>query len=680
MSRFLKFGLLGLLWMWSASGNAETRLDWEKLNRLVPAWPIVDVAEAIPSNLISHWESQAVSFRCPSIPGSFDAFPTKYDPNSPNGGCNHLDATLFNGLLCASGSEEGCRAVRQSQRADGEWFRSPLNRRYSTTRCKKVKGFPNEADQCGECINTFSPDHGLGAMLYIVKKRDVQALKRWLASLEKIGETTTLCKADGSCQSFPWPRLCSNDKGCTIRNADGSLNEPASKIPTVIGGFTSGMCILIPVKDTPDYDLLALKEDVQLGKLMLRAANDGDALLAVLTGTAAGVVVPDPLKDQVFAKMSNTNFPLHLEATRVFLRMLINNPDLTMSNLPKLPLDPSNIGLLPNSPQNSLSPVLLHERAQEISNRQKWNPFYKLLADGPSADARQMILNLCPAQGESLPKNRPSYLWRWETDVPAEFDKNHSMGWDCVFVGRLFNKMRTQANLGKELLALFDKFADPLPLIINDAKQRLAEAQKVLTVAADTAQAASAALQSVRDYVNNQYPALSSQLQQSSQSVQQRLNADLANAANLGAQARAKAQELASKAPCPNILIPDGDTGFPFYLPKFRTVPEPICEAARNGLVGTINFLNNQLDAANNALLAFNQQLQAIDTQLNAAAAKLTQESLKLADGAMEAAEKAAVQDLRDKQKLVTDIGNGLTALSSAHEQATGYLKVWRRL
>src|SRR3990167_3412903 len=111
----LKFALLGLLWLSTAAVHADTRLDWDKLNRLVPAWPIVDVPDAIPSKLIAHWESKAVSFRCPSIPGSFDSFPTKYDPNSPNGGCNHLDATLFNGLLCASGFEDGCRAVQQAQ-------------------------------------------------------------------------------------------------------------------------------------------------------------------------------------------------------------------------------------------------------------------------------------------------------------------------------------------------------------------------------------------------------------------------------------------------------------------------------------------------------------------------------------------------------------------------------------
>lgn len=112
-----------------ASGalHAETRLDWNKINRLVPAWPIVDVPAAIDDKLIAHWESGAVSYTCPSSPGHYDKFPSKYGAGYRDG-CNHLDSTLFNGLLCGAGYEAGCRAVQQAQRANGEWFRSPMNR------------------------------------------------------------------------------------------------------------------------------------------------------------------------------------------------------------------------------------------------------------------------------------------------------------------------------------------------------------------------------------------------------------------------------------------------------------------------------------------------------------------------------------------------------------------------
>ena len=120
----IRFVLLMLMSTVSVFADVETRLDWKKINQFVQSWPITEIANPIPSNLIAHWETSVISFRCPSITGSFDSFPTKYNPKSPNGGCNHLGAALFNSLLCASGSEEGCWAVRQSQRTDGEWFLS----------------------------------------------------------------------------------------------------------------------------------------------------------------------------------------------------------------------------------------------------------------------------------------------------------------------------------------------------------------------------------------------------------------------------------------------------------------------------------------------------------------------------------------------------------------------------
>jgi hypothetical protein len=70
-----------------------------------------------------------------------------FDPANPlNGRCNDGDGVIFNGVLCASGDDRGCDAVKRSQSTkDGEFWRSP----------RKV-------DQFSHAETPFSDDHFLG--------------------------------------------------------------------------------------------------------------------------------------------------------------------------------------------------------------------------------------------------------------------------------------------------------------------------------------------------------------------------------------------------------------------------------------------------------------------------------------------------------------------------------------
>lgn len=539
--------------------------------------------------------------------------------------------------------------------------------------------FKDAAEQCNGCENTFSPDMGLGAMLYIVKKKDTAALRSWFGAIDKIGRSTMLCRADGSCQTFPWARLCSKDKGCVIRNSDNSINEPSSKIPLDILGYTSGMCILAPVKDSPDYALMSAVKHISMGPELVKATSDGDVLLAALAavpvfgpaiGTAA--TMPAAFRDLAVASGSETHFPLHLEATRTFLRMLINNPDMSAKNLPSLPIDPTFIGPRPDSPENSLSPLVLHERAQIIWQKQKWNPFYQLLADGPSAEIKQNIENLCPQLGIGIPATRKAYNWRWETDNMSEISTDYSNGWDCVFVGKLFNKMRKSANLSEELLALFDKYADPFPLAIGELQSRVEDAKKLMSNAIAVSSASAAALKSARDWVATGFATADAAKRQQLSALQGQIATLSTSAVAMDAQMRGAMSSLANAAPC--LPIPD-----PTWTDPFRTKDDPVCMALKQNLADTIASLNGAITNANNAAALAGQQLQQVTASMQNDLEKFNQAQLELGNKVLEQADAAAVNELKSKPASLDQLSTRLGELTTNYERATGYLKLWRR-
>ena len=77
---------------------------------------------------MNYWSQRLPFCKWPNIP----PYPSKYDANvlynnlDPlKGQCNDGDGVIFNGVVCISGDDRGCDAVRRSQAADGEFWRSP---------------------------------------------------------------------------------------------------------------------------------------------------------------------------------------------------------------------------------------------------------------------------------------------------------------------------------------------------------------------------------------------------------------------------------------------------------------------------------------------------------------------------------------------------------------------------
>lgn len=117
-------------------------------------------------------------------------------------GCDDGDATLFNGLLCASGEELGCRSVKLAQGRDGRMWRSPRRVNRDTE-------------------NSFSRDMGLGVLLYVIAKHDTKAMKSWRQYVARAGK---LCPdaTDNRCDTTPLFRHLFND----VAKAVGAWRYP----------------------------------------------------------------------------------------------------------------------------------------------------------------------------------------------------------------------------------------------------------------------------------------------------------------------------------------------------------------------------------------------------------------------------------------------------------------------
>ena len=179
------------------------------------------------------------------------------------------------------------------------------------------------------------------------------------------------------------------------------------------------------------------------------------------------------------SSVDGDHFPIHLDAMRVLIRMMIRNPSLELNNLPDMPdINDMLPGMLNLAASDATDPISISASARTIASRVTWNPFYQLLAEGPTSSVRSLIIDRCPNTGDQPDKTN----WIWEKTpeldrgIPAN-DKRHSMGWDCVFVGKLYNKMRVKKDLSEELVNRFLKYADVLDASLKQISQTLQTAE-----------------------------------------------------------------------------------------------------------------------------------------------------------------------------------------------------------
>jgi hypothetical protein len=221
---------------------------------------------------MAYWRSQA--FHCKEVSGI--SFPSKERvPDADNtSSCDDGDMTLFNGLLCAVGEDEGCVGVMRSQGGDGRWWRSP-----------RLIG--REAKASNDQVS-FSPDQALGVLLYVTKTQTKVAFQNWTAWL--MSHRPCLVEFPrGNCILKGWPRYCPDDlytKGCTFRLIDCADLDVSGKFLNAPSG---SVC----------------KEVLQTFHIDVQKIKDFLYPTELLALGAAAVNEPD--------------YPLHLAAVEIFL-------------------------------------------------------------------------------------------------------------------------------------------------------------------------------------------------------------------------------------------------------------------------------------------------------------------------------------------------------------------------
>ena len=298
------------------------------------------------------------------------------------------------------------------------------------------------------------------------------------------------------CASVEWPRVCTEDLG--------HLN-PGESPGYPINGRYGGKCALRPW-DALDFSAvngsIAVAPPARLNawdvqsRAIMKVSKD--ILSATVGGFPVGEVPPLVMMSSVDAK----HYPVHLDAIRVLIRMMINNPSLEVNTLPTLP-DPSDLtpDILGGVDFDSSDPVAINAAAGIIASRVPWNPFYRLLSEGPTPHVKSMIIDSCPGTADKPDKGD----WIWEKADASAGSKIHSMGWDCVFLGQLYNKMRVRKPVLDELFALFLKYADVLDRSLKQFNQALMAADAANQIAEKAVAQTQRDLNNALDFIKTEY-------------------------------------------------------------------------------------------------------------------------------------------------------------------------------
>ena len=192
------------------------------------------------------WEEQV--FNCKVVS---DVYPSKndktydpmrrYNPAIPKqdwepdyiseNDCDDGDMDFFNGLLCPSGDDRGCKGVaiaqdRNAKNQDGRWWRS-----------KRLVGEPDTKDHA-----SFSTEQGLSVKLYLIKTADKAAFVSWLKFIEKNPRT----------YNAVLPSFCTH-KECVFKVIDCPL---LVTVASAFGSTTDALRVCNPLRSlgipTPD--------------------------------------------------------------------------------------------------------------------------------------------------------------------------------------------------------------------------------------------------------------------------------------------------------------------------------------------------------------------------------------------------------------------------------------------
>ncbi|MGY4505798.1 polyhydroxyalkanoate synthesis regulator phasin [Bradyrhizobium sp. GM24.11] len=696
---------------------------------LLPSWPISSVGDPIGDDDLVRWRrigqtcggSNSSYAKFYSKPGMDPQDHVKNDPSRqkyaelPNFKfdsdyvCNDGDQTNYNGLLCASGDKRACQAVAEAS-SNGRFFRSPHRRWMWDTRCKDTKNRLVDDDAypyvfIDLCANGFSPDMNLGVLLYTVATGDVQRYTAWLRWMDRISTTTELCKLDsnhkkidGTCIHVEWPRWCEADLGYLKPGDDPGYS---------IDGRYGGVCMLRPW-DALDFAVVNKATGTVPPSRMNSWEVESRSLIASskeimkalpVAGAQLGPIgqLPPLL---IMSSVDGTYYPLHLDAERVLLRMMIRNPSLKMDNLPHLP-GPNDIpGLMNLAASDASDPVSIKVAAATIAGRATWNPFYQLLAQGPTPAVRDAIVLKCPTAADEAAKTakeekdrifagydwktNAGWLWEKSTEVKdgvPDNDKRHGMGWDCVFVGNLYNKMRVKKPIVDELFALFQQYGNVVNVALNQATELVQLKDAEQKAAKKLLDESERSLAQAQDFVNEKYD-------EQKKATLDRLN-ELTSQISQLAQKQSSLEKQASDLRANAAQLPERvNQTVAGVCKKLGPFAPPQCQAtkiisvvnqARVNQLNQVASLEQQISNIRNAsikdaqtkLKAANDLVAKLDTEVQTQRDQLQHKILQTAVNVARA-------DLALRDHLLDEAKKQLTGAQKANAFVNGYSCVWK--
>lgn len=325
-----------------------------------------------------YWEDNA--YWCQAPNGI--QFPAKSD----NGQCADGDSTLFNGLLCASGDQRGCDAVKNSQTADGEFWRSP--RRAQTNNLGK--GNSDSGDL------PFSDDQNLGVLLYVITTDDTVAFQKWLDWLEEnrpcaiANIFTGDCTGNSALYLKGLPRYCRHSN-CVLQPIYRDMIKEVAYHYNLSAHSGIDHYYAIASNLTLGFSDLILKYG--LGYLNLPASG----------------------KISIGALIDEQGFPLHLDAVRAHILRKLGNTDQALNG--------------------AISSLLTKEPN---------NPFFQYVSQGPTQAVADQVIEYCPSADKPITNlnDRVDYLWeqanssQWSKPFTKE-GKIRAMLWDCIMMRNL---------------------------------------------------------------------------------------------------------------------------------------------------------------------------------------------------------------------------------------------------
>jgi hypothetical protein len=675
MPKTIRLGVVATFSLWAPHSEAQSVLA------LLPTWPLDNAGAAFSDSDLSGWK--AIAKLCHGAPGKFEDFPSKW-PNAPvpadppflSNECDDGDQTLFNGLLCAAGIEDGCRAVRDAQAPSGQWFRSPARRMMWMERCFTAP--PLTPDSLHDrCANTFSPDMMIGVFLYVIRTGDFESYRRWLNWMESNTETR-LCERRNdktvnmaNCIVVSWPRVCTGDLEA-LRPQDEAIE---------IFGKVGGSCSLRP-QDALDIALMNEATTLTPPTQMSAWEIEQRALLKVALGGLTGGLLNQIPPLLLSSATTPDHFPLHLDAARVLLRMIIQNPTLARPNLPNLP-DPvdfveSHLGI---GASDGGDAVTINAAAQVIAARNKRNPFYQLLADGPTPEIRTLIVERCPTSADTTDGKN----WIWEKDAPGN-EKHKSMGWDCLFVANLYNRMLTKNDLAGELLDRMLAFSDVTDSALAKFSQSLQAHEAVLALIRSAAAEAHRALDEANDFVNSGYEKLN-------QEVESRLKqyrSELANAqqqkANIEKKLIEAEAELSSlpekiksevtKEVCKNEII---NAVFSWVCETVKAIEWVENQAKGKLRDGVTELRNNLVDLNNGNIPEAQKKVDEALKEISDLRTRLAKTQKDLGDNLLQTAAEVADAKLAAEIAAMQTTRAQIGKARQLQQRVKGNLAVWRR-